>query len=464
MTTYSMASIGLDGALWAVDSSNTALRFLGDGARQPEPSQSLVSVAVVNAATIYGLDATGNLWQLSDTPMTAPVWNSPNLWKASVAPDGGVWAIMDGNPGGGIVEWANGDWQPRPNGGFYILFLAVGKGNVVWSIDNQSGWWGGPGPALRWNGTDFELVAGAPQDTQWISIAPDDGTVYLQTRSNTTVRYQNGTFTTIATNTPQFYSIAAGPGGALYGNRMGRGEIWTLVGGNWWYAGMNTPSGPSFSAASDGTLCTNAARLAGYNVWTPVAGISQGLDVSAIDAHQMYFETLYNGYMQWGGSQWKQLATGTMRSISAAADGTLWGVDQANNVQAWNGSSWVQQSGTMQKVAVGSAQSIVGLDTNGKLFFMNDGAWSPIASPASGALVDAGIGSDATLALIDSANTLWVRIPPGDWVHRTDVQLTQLDIGDRYHITGVTPVSGNANRVWQGSGRALHPRMFPGGE
>jgi hypothetical protein len=467
MTTYRMVALSPDGALWAIDGSNTALRFLGDGAQQPESSQSLVSVAVVNASTIYGLDASGSLWQLTDTPLTTPAWSSPDLWKAAISPDrSSIWGILRDTVGTiTVAEWSSGSWQPRPSGGFYILFLAVGNGNAIWSIDNKSGWWGGPGPAILWNGSGFALVPNTPQNVQWISIAPDDGTVYLQTSGpgmRKTLKYANGAFTTIATDTPAFYSINAGPDGTLYGNTLSTSEIWTLNGGRWMQSMINTFASANFSAAVDGTLCTNGSRLAGYSVWAPIAIPNRGLDSIAISAHELYFEQ-NAGYVQWSGSQWTRIAAGTMRSISAASDGTMWGVDQANNVYAWNGSGWTQQSGTMQKVAVGSAQQIAGLDTNGSLFFMSNGAWTPIASPTSGAMLDVGLGSDGALAAIDSSNVLWTRVPPGNWTPRVGTTLAQIAVSDQFHMAGVTVDHGSGNTIWFGSGRALHPRLFASG-
>lgn len=63
-----------------------------------------------------------------------------------------------------------------------------------------------------------------------------------------------------------------------------------------------------------------------------------------------------------GGSTWQRIADGNLVSISVGIDGTPWGVDANHAIWSFNGSDWQPVPGTMQKVSVGSAQSIAGLD------------------------------------------------------------------------------------------------------
>lgn len=158
-----------------------------------------------------------------------------------------------------------------------------------------------------------------------------------------------------------------------------------------------------------------------------------------------------NRYLEWGGSTWQRIAGGNLVSISVGTDGTLWGVDANHDIFSFNGSAWQPVPGTMQKVSVGSAQYIAGLDPAGKLFYY-DGSWQPIASPTTGPMLDVAIGSDASLFAIDSGHKLWSRIAPGDWAQIGAVPLQQIDAADRYHVCGITVGTGNDNNVWTGAG------------
>lgn len=450
MTTYLMASNGNDGSFWALNGSHQAVRFLGNSTMQPEDSQALTCIAVANVDTVYGLDAAGDLYRLVNTGFQQAPW-AP-IWHAVPGPDGSVWGV-DG--GGGIFEWANGQWEGRPNGGAYALFVAVGANGNIWTIDNNSGWWGGPGVPYKWNGSTFVPVAGAP-NAQWISIAPD-GTVWLQSDDNRTLYLDGNTWRVAATNTPRLFGISAGNNGLVYGWDFG--SLYLLAGGVWQY--INTPGNcASASTCQDGTVVADGmpvTRLAGFSAWSAVPVPGRTLDVFALDAHRMYFLSIdTNRYLQWGGSTWQKIAGGGMASISAGVDGALWGVDAAHAVWSFDGANWQRVPGTMQKVSVGSSQNIVGLDPNGRIFYFDGGGWRPIASPTTGPMLDVAIGSDAALFVIDGGNDLWSRIAPGDWMKPGALPLMQISAADRYHVCGVTkPDGAGRNQVWLGAGVAV---------
>ena len=450
MAKYLMAANSSDGCFWALNTAGQALRYLGNAAIQPEASQALSYIAVGNVNSVYGLSASGEVYQLVNTPYQAAPWTP--MWHVSTSADGSAWGV-DGH--GNIFQWLNGQWQQQPNGGASALFVAVGDGGNIWTIDNTSGWWGGPGAPYKWNGSAFAPVTGAPI-AQWISIAPN-GTVWIQSSDNRTLYLDGGTWRLVAENTPQLHGIVAGNSGLVYGWDFG--NLWVLGGGVWQ---IIDSSGFCASAGlgSDGTLLADGqpvGRLAGFNVWQSLVFPNRTLDTIAINAHKMFVLDVQTGsYLQWGGSTWQKIAGGNFASISAGVDGALWAVDKAQGIWSFNGSAWQAVPGKMQKVAVGSAQYIAGLDPHGKLFFFNGGGGcQAVSSPTAGAMLDVAIGSDASLFAIDSGNRLWSRIAPGDW-SLVGVQLQQVDAADRYHVCGITKTDdAGENSVWQGAGVAV---------
>lgn len=449
MAQYLMAANGSDGSFWALNAANQAERYLGNSTIQPETSQALSYIAVGNVNSVYGLSAAGEVYQLVNTPSQSAPWTP--MWHVSTSADGSAWGV-DGH--GNIFQWLNGQWQQQPNGGATALFVAVGDGGNVWTIDNTSGWWGGPGVPYQWNGSTFAPVTNAPI-AQWISIAPN-GTVWLQSSDNRTLYLNGSTWQVVAENTPQLHGIVAGNSGLVYGWDFG--SLWTLAGGSWQI--IDSPDlCASAGLGADGTLLSSGqqvSRLAGFNVWQALTFPNRTLDTIAINAHKMFvLDVQTGGYLQWGGSTWQKIAGSNFASISAGVDGSLWGVDKSQGIWSFDGSAWQAVPGKMRKVAVGSAQYIAGIDASGKLYFFNGGAWQLITSPTSGAMLDVAIGSDASLFAIDSGNRLWSRIAPGDW-GLVGVLLQQIDAADRYHVCGITKANDSGdNFIWQGAGVAV---------
>jgi len=450
MSKYVMASNGNDGSFWALNDANQALRYLGNASVQPEASQALTYIAVGNVNSIFGLSANGDVYQLVNTPYQPAPWTP--MWHVSTSADGSTWGVDDH---GNLFEWSNGQWQQRPTGGATALFIAVGDAGNVWTIDNTSGWWGGPGAPYKWNGTTFAPVAGAP-NAQWISIAPD-GTVWIQSNDNRTLYFDGAAWKVVAENTPSLFGIVAGNSGVVYGWDFG--SLW-MLGGNAWQPIEGVGPCASAGLAADGTLLVDGqpvSRLAGFAAWQSLTFPNRTMDTIAINAHKMYVLDVQTGsYLQWGGSTWQKIAGSNFASISAGTDGTLWGVDKSQGIWGFDGSNWQPIPGKMQKVSVGSSQYIAGLDSSGKLFFFNGSGWQAVVSPTSGAMLDVAIGSDASMFALDSNNRLWSRIAPGDWTLTGSIKLQQIDAADRYHVCGATlPDNSGNNSIWSGAGVAV---------
>ena len=130
-----------------------------------------------------------------------------------------------------------------------------------------------------------------------------DGTVWLQSSDNRTLRLDGTTWHVVATNTPRLYGITAGNDGLVYG--WDNGLLYVLGGGVWQM--LDTPGTCScVGIAADGTLLVDGqppVRLAGFSVYQRLANFPQVLDVFAIDAHKMYvLDVQRNRYLEWGGS------------------------------------------------------------------------------------------------------------------------------------------------------------------
>jgi Tectonin domain len=448
---YLMASSGIDGAVWALDSANQAQRFLGDGFVQDESSQLLTQISVGNAGNIWGLDAAGKVYQLVDSiPQPAAF---AHLWHVSVGFDGTIWGLDDHEQ---IFRWVSGAWQKVPGN---LDQLSIGDANTIWGVYGPSGFWGGPGDAKRWNGTSWDAIP-TPARLRWVSVS-QDLTVWAYTVDNRTLTYNgNNTWTTVAANGPSLWGIAGGPSGLAYGWDFL--NLWQLTGGTW-HRNRGIDSIGYVGFAGDGTLLVSSAwrpyRQTGYTNFTLVTGLGEVLDAIPLGAHSAYFnEVLSHRYSSWAGSRWLE-RTGTLANISVASDGTMWGVDSANKVYQWSGGAWQTRPGTLARVSAGSASYVVGLDPQGNVQSWQNGAWVPITPPTTGRMIDVSIGADATLFVIAANFDVYSRVPPLDWSKHNGLELLQVDVADQFHVCGATPIdpASGKNTVWQGAA-AQHQR------
>jgi hypothetical protein len=133
-------------------------------------------------------------------------------------------------------------------------------------------------------------------------------------------------------------------------------------------------------------------------------------------------------------SLWKQVA-GALKHISAAADGSVWGVNSDDKIFRRDSAAgvWERISGELKQVSVGSSGNIWGVNSDDEIFQWNGSGWNQIAgalkyvsAPAVGSVW--GVNSDDKIFRRNSGSDRWDEI---------EGQLKQITTGSRDKTWGV---------------------------
>jgi hypothetical protein len=159
---------------------------------------------------------------------------------------------------------------------------------------------------------------------------------------------------------------------------------------------------------------------------------------------------------QIGWSTWAQMPGG-LKNVSAAADGTVWGVNSADNIYKYVGGSsvWQQMPGALVRVSAGSAANVWGVNSTGNIYKYVGGStvWQQIA----GGLIDVDVAADGTVWGVNSAGNIykyvggaavWQQVPGG---------LRRISVGSAGIVWGVNSVGNIYKYVGGSAGWQLIP-------
>ncbi|KAJ7799260.1 tectonin 2 [Mycena olivaceomarginata] len=170
-------------------------------------------------------------------------------------------------------------------------------------------------------------------------------------------------------------------------------NVWGVDAANPWVKIPGTLT--DISAAADGTVYSNKSPLDR----APMSG--------EVNAGGNIFR--YTGD---DSNPWDQIS-GTLTNISAAADGTVWGVNAANNIFRYTGdpNHWTQISGVLKQISIGSRTNVWGVDSAAGNIYTYTGDDSNPWVKIAGGLVNIGVGADGVVWGVDSANAIfrWIR-------------------------------------------------------
>ncbi len=125
---------------------------------------------------------------------------------------------------------------------------------------------------------------------------------------------------------------------------------------------------------------------------------------------------------------WQEVG-GRLVHVSVGADGSMWGVNSANNVyrRAAGSGSWelMPDSLTLVQVDAQSFDQAVAVDSGERIYRFVNGAWQEVG----GRLVHVSVGADGSMWGVNSANNVYRRAAGSGWALLTDtVSLGAIDI------------------------------------
>jgi len=162
-------SVGQDGTVWGVNSSDNIYRW--NGTTWQQIPGALKQISVGNATNVWGVNSSDNIYRWTGT-----TWQQVTgaLKNVSVAPDGTVWGC---NASDQIYHYlGNNNWQQVPGG---LRQISVGSASIVWGVNSA-------GNIYKWTGTTWQQIPGA-----LICVAAaSDGTVWGVNGANNIFRYK----------------------------------------------------------------------------------------------------------------------------------------------------------------------------------------------------------------------------------------------------------------------------------
>jgi hypothetical protein len=146
-------------------------------------------------------------------------------------------------------------------------------------------------------------------------------------------------------------------------------------------------------------------------------------------------------------SLWKQVA-GALKHVSAAADGSVWGVNSDDKIFRRNSAAgvWEQVRGELKQISVGNSGNIWGVNSDDEIFQWNGDGWNQIA----GALKHISAAADGSVWGVNSDDKIFRRNSEGGVWERIRGELKQVSVGSSGNIWGVN--SDDEIFQWNGDG------------
>ncbi|WP_257450136.1 S8 family serine peptidase [Archangium lipolyticum] len=216
-----------------------------------------------------------------------------------------------------------GDWVEVAGTGGTTMQLSVGSASSIWALDTDS-------KHYKWNGSawDYQLccvstLSAAADGTLWATNPPDQMRV---------LRWA-GTEWDAFSITPGMKQVAVVNANTVWGlDDEGFLFLWNEANSNW---DKKICCVTQISAGSDGEL------------W----------GVNPADSLRV---------LRWDGTQWAYggIPTG-MTSVSVGNAANIWALDDANNVYKWSGSAWTRMPGALKQISAAADGTVWGVTPKG---------------------------------------------------------------------------------------------------
>ena len=136
--------------------------------------------------------------------------------------------------------------------------------------------------------------------------------------------------------------------------------------------------------------------------------------------------------------------SGALKQVSAAADGTVWGVNASDNIFLRAGDKWEPVAGALKQVSVGSASIVWGVNSEDKVFRRGANAWEQMP----GRLKQVSAAADGSVWGVNASDEIY-RWNGASWTQVSGA-LKQISVGASGLVWGVNA----ANKIFRWSGSA----------
>ncbi len=124
------------------------------------------------------------------------------------------------------------------------------------------------------------------------------------------------------------------------------------------------------------------------------------------------------------------IVPGALKHVSVGADGTVWGVNSADQIYRRSGDGWEQIPGALKQVSVGATSQVWGVNSADQIFRWTGSGWEHIP----GGLKHVSVGADGTVWGVNSADMIY-RWLGGGW-EQIPGSLKQIAVGSASQVWG----------------------------
>jgi hypothetical protein len=470
-------SVAPDGTVWGVNSAGNIYKYLGSNQWQ-QIAGALVQISVANASTIWGTNAQNQIYRWNGGGWT----QVPGaLTVVSAAFDGSVFGV---NAAGNIYRYisSSNSWQQMPGG---LAQISAASVSSIWGVNaGQNIYTGNASSGLSFAASEIQTVMSEVQEgLNFLASA--------EPLANVTFYYDWKTVNVSATPGPDpsitnpyetmeapwrnAALVAMGYPGSTTGSQQYVAHIKQQYSTNWAYVAYftkyplqhfayqlserlvmqysNDGWGPErinqvfaheschvFGAADEYGSC-GCGNSGYYNIKNGnCVNCTSSQQACLMNANTLSLCNFSRGQIGW--STWNQIS-GNLRWVSVGSDGTVWGVNTANNIYRYAGNQWQQIPGALRQISVGNANNVWGVNAAGNIYFWTGSAWQQVA----GALTNVSVAPDGTVWGVNSAGNIYRR--SGSTWQQIPGALVQISVGSASIVWGVN-AAGNIYR-WTGS-------------
>ncbi|HLT84290.1 MAG TPA: tectonin domain-containing protein [Phototrophicaceae bacterium] len=125
-------------------------------------------------------------------------------------------------------------------------------------------------------------------------------------------------------------------------------------------------TGTPTSLRLTGSVAVGIVMVSGPDeAWMPVRGALKQVSVGS--ASQVWGVNAADKIYRWNGSSWTQVS-GALKHVSVAADGTVWGVNAADRIYRRDGDRWTLVPGALDQVSTGSGALVWGVNSSDAIY------------------------------------------------------------------------------------------------
>jgi hypothetical protein len=153
---------------------------------------------------------------------------------------------------------------------------------------------------------------------------------------------------------------------------------------------------------------------------------------------------------RWGKFGWEPVA-GTLTQVAVGSAAEVWGLNDGS-ISKWDGTGWAPVSGPkLSWISAAGDGSVWGLSAAGEIFRRSAGVWETVGGPANAVLTRISVGNSTQVWGVDGKSGTsfrWSAKPPA-WTPVTVPKLSDVSVADDGSLWGVGATNKKAY-VWRG--------------